>query len=522
MMADGSPSYIARTFGGGTWAYTRSVQSGHLLPQTTTTVLDPANNETDLNFSGIYETERYAYHGTGGSKTLLKEAHSCYNGNWTSCPTATVTAPITYQALYDSLNQAGPQYAAYEYYYESHGLLYKEIDHDYTTGDPTIRTVITNYNTSLCSSYNVCDRPLNVQVNDVSGTSKSYTAYTYDGGGNTHGSVTQISRSTSGASNGPFVAQQYSYNSNGTLATATDPNSTVTTYSYAGTSCNGAFPTSVSVPSSWISGNLTTTYIYNCNGGVVTSATDPNGVATSIVYTDPYFWRPASSTDVFGNVTYYNYYGVNNSGGSAVTTVGQVESVMNWPGSQGNPTTDHLTTPDGYGRTVLQQTRQGPGLSNWDTVQTAYDGVGHVQFVTAPYVSTAGASQGPEPAEYWVYDGLNRVTDEKNYYSSIDINYSYNLNDVLVTGNPAPVGENPKRRQLEYDGLGRLTSVCEMTSAAGNTCGQNTSSAANHDILHFEFVLTARSPVLFVSHCSGDSLSKRTAKCIRKLSAENK
>jgi RHS repeat-associated protein len=40
---------------------------------------------------------------------------------------------------------------------------------------------------------------------------------------------------------------------------------------------------------------------------------------------------------------------------------------------------------------------------------------------------------------------------------------------------PAPPGEYPKRKQLEYDGLGRLTSVCELTSAAGSgTCGQTT------------------------------------------------
>ena len=55
-------------------------------------------------------------------------------------------------------------------------------------------------------------------------------------------------------------------------------------------------------------------------------------------------------------------------------------------------------------------------------------------------------------------------------------NYSYAQNDVLVTVGPAPAGENTKRRrQLEYDGLGRLTSVCEITSVAGSgSCGQTT------------------------------------------------
>jgi len=54
------------------------------------------------------------------------------------------------------------------------------------------------------------------------------------------------------------------------------------------------------------------------------------------------------------------------------------------------------------------------------------------------------------------------------------ISYFYSNNDVLVTIGPAPSGENTKRRQLEYDSLGRLTSVCEITSFAGSgTCGQN-------------------------------------------------
>jgi RHS repeat-associated protein len=45
---------------------------------------------------------------------------------------------------------------------------------------------------------------------------------------------------------------------------------------------------------------------------------------------------------------------------------------------------------------------------------------------------------------------------------------------VLVTVGPAPSGENTKRRQLEYDSLGRLTSVCEVTSATGSgRCVQN-------------------------------------------------
>ena len=48
------------------------------------------------------------------------------------------------------------------------------------------------------------------------------------------------------------------------------------------------------------------------------------------------------------------------------------------------------------------------------------------------------------------------------------ITYSYGTvgsqqNDVLVTQKPAPTGENTKARQLESDGLGRLTSPLANT-----------------------------------------------------------
>jgi YD repeat-containing protein len=42
-------------------------------------------------------------------------------------------------------------------------------------------------------------------------------------------------------------------------------------------------------------------------GAVVTSSTDANGKTTSTSYTDPYFWRPYSSTDQLLNVTTYTY-----------------------------------------------------------------------------------------------------------------------------------------------------------------------------------------------------------------------
>lgn len=53
---------------------------------------------------------------------------------------------------------------------------------------------------------------------------------------------------------------------------------------------------------------------------------------------------------------------------------------------------------------------------------------------------------------------------------------SYSQNDVKVSLSPAPSGEHIKHAQNEYDGLGRLTSLCQILSSGGSSCGQNTSA----------------------------------------------
>ncbi len=476
MMKDGSPLRMART-AAGPWVYTRTVQSGQQIPQTTTTVIDPANNEIDVNFSGIYETERHTYTGSGSSKTLLKETHSCFNGNWTNCTTASVAAPITYQAYYDALDLQWPG-GVYEFSYDQYGNLTTEKDHDYAASSPVIRQTIINYNSSLCGgSHNICNRPSNVQMTDGGGASKSYTTYGYDAGGTTNGSVTTINRHTNGTASGPSLTQSYSYNTGGTLATATDPNGTQTTYTYSNSaaSCNYAFPTSVSVPGH--NTTLITSYAYNCNGAVVTSVTDPNNAVVRTNYgNDPYFWRPDSSTDPLLYTTYYNYYNrPNNPAGSNVTKVGQVESVMSWNSDSGGSASDNLVTVDTLGRTELQQTLDATqGSSTWDTVQYYYDGENRVSWLTLPFTSSAGQSGGSVPATNYQYDTLGRTTLVADW-AGYEAQYSYPMNDVLVTVDSA------KFRQLEYDALGRLSSVCELlpTSGGGSTCTQHSAPGAN-------------------------------------------
>ena len=133
----------------------------------------------------------------------------------------------------------------------------------------------------------------------------------------------------------------------------------------------------------------------------------------------------------------------------------------------GSSVSDQLTQLDGFGRPIVTQTRQGPGSSTYDSVETDYDVAGNVSKVTLPYSAAVGAlCSGTCPGTTSSYDPLGRplsVTDG----GGGSVGYSYIKNDVYQTRGPQPSGENTKRKQLEYDALGRLTSVCEVTSASG-------------------------------------------------------
>ena len=115
-----------------------------------------------------------------------------------------------------------------------------------------------------------------------------------------------------------------------------------------------------------------------------------------------------------------------------------------------------------------------------------YDGANRLGRADYPYVSTAG-SQGNEgsPTNY-SYDALGRVVDITDD-TGIDTHYSYFLNDTKVTVNPPPAGENSKRRQIEYDVLGHPTSVCEVITGSGTSCGQH--SSANGYITTYQYDL---------------------------------
>ncbi len=221
--------------------------------------------------------------------------------------------------------------------------------------------------------------------------------------------------------------------------------------------------------------SLSRSMTWNCTGGVLLSLTDENGNTSSTAYSGSnysnLFWRPYSTTDQAGTTTNYFYY--LNSSDQQFQTESKYASTFN----SGNSIVDILTTSDGFGRTIFQQTKQGPSATNYDTVATCYDSFGRKNTTTLPFSAAAESSntQSCSGAQTdYTYDALNRTLSVSDSGGGLTT-YSYNENDVLQT-----LTSPTQAKQSEYDALGRLTSVCEVTSGTtafpGASCSQNTSA----------------------------------------------
>jgi YD repeat-containing protein len=253
-----------------------------------------------------------------------------------------------------------------------------------------------------------------------------------------------------------YLTKSYTYYDTGNVYVAMDVNGAQTTYTYGPTACPNSFPTSVAEPLS-----LSRSMTWSCTGGVQTSVTDENGNVASMSNTkDPDFWRPETTTDQTNAVTSYTYTGET-----------QVEADL--PIVSGSSASDKLSTRGNQGRPSLAQIRQTWGGSTFDTVEVDYDVEGRPAHAAVPFAASAGQTNPGAAGTTTTYDALNRVTQTTDSGNGTITNV-FSQNDVVVKRGPAPTGENIKQHQSQYDGLHRLTSACEMTSATGSgTCGQN-------------------------------------------------
>jgi len=490
---DGSTAVLTRILSpstscssGGCWQYSRKLVSGSTW---NTLVTDPASNQSSIDFSdSLYETQRKTYQGsisttscsdTVTNNCLLLTSFRCYNANYSNCDTATVSNPITERDLYTQLLNGSTRLSRIQY---NSGLVTDDQEFNYgvTTGaapgtSHLVKETSISYgsfNGSGCTALgnNIVSTPCQVTVKDwTSGSAVTIASasYTYDGTTPTSTSGTPQHLSISGSRGNPTtiatltsgsasLSRTISYYDTGTPNVATDVNGAQTTYVYGTSSCGNSFPTTINEPLS-----LSRSISWNCTGGVTTQVKDENGNNVTATYTDPDFWRPASTTDEMSNQTDINYFAQR-----------AIESVLqNFNG--GSSASDGRSTVDGFGRPILSQRLQAVGATNYDTTETDYNNIGLPQRNTMPFSATVGTTNSSAPATTNTYDALGRVLTIKDADGGT-VSYTYNNNDILQKVS----GTQSFQKQFEYDGLGRVTSICEITSATGNgPCGQSQSGS---------------------------------------------
>jgi RHS repeat-associated protein len=508
--ADGSTAGLTRTTPDGSWSYSRT-GSGY---QWTTTATAPSygspsvQDQTVISFlsggaggsAGFFEIERQSYAGSVATGTLLQTILHCYEASNSNCSTTigdTGTAMVPPVAQVKTTVQwpdhTGISTGAYDTY-DSSGNHLTNVVYDYGTVNSGVYSTNPLQNTTTTYWINPSDlmqtsQPTEVKVKDTAGTVISDTKYAYDGttavttsGTPQHtsppavgapGNLTSIQRLVSGTT---WQTASFTNFDTGNAQTATDFNGTgVTTYTYNSTGCANSFQTATSTPVKSPAGVTTATLtgatVWNCSGGVPTSLTDANSNVTTVSYGSDPFWRPASVTDTTGINTTSAAYPTSSSPNTASTSLSF---------NSGNSVNNTVTTTDSLGRTILSQMQQGPSATYFDSVSYSYDSRGRLACRSNPYSATIGSVTMPTTSNgtCTTYDALNRttlVTDAGNGTTNGTTTYAYNENDVQLTTGPAPAGENTKSRSLQYNGMGQISSVCEITSMSGSgSCGQNT------------------------------------------------
>jgi RHS repeat-associated protein len=500
--SDGSSAGFNRTLSpGGEWQYSRTLQSG--TPGSgstwTTTVIDPNSNYTVINAAedasttlathNFYETQRHIYQGsvsttscsdTVTTNCLLATKIVCYNAVYTGCSTATVTSPITQTDVYTELPTTPAKIRLSEVTYNTFGLVTADKEYDYgvTFGSaPSSTYLITNTTISYYAPSNgIASMRQTVVTKDKNGITKASASYTFDGATVTQtpvcpatgctpqhisvsgarGNLTTLATLAEGTT---WLYRQLTYYDTGMLntsndlrnsgsATCSNSPSTCTTYNYSSTnnaSCGNSFVTSISEPMS-----LTVYRSWNCTGGVLTQTKDPNANATGYTYGDANYWRVTQTSFPDGGSASTTYNFGTNSPWNITTSTAE-DNTHNVSGE---------TVLDGFGR-VVQTQAADPTPGKTDYVDTVYDSIGRVASVSNSYQTTADPPYG---ITQYSYDALNRTTSVIHPDSKqATFNYSGTATQVIDEGSNSS-GSTKVQRVYQSDGLGRLTSVCEVSS----------------------------------------------------------
>lgn len=474
------PSNMTRITTDGQVSYARTItgtnSSGN--PNTSTTQITTPNGGESISFV-LATTQNVTINGDSmplGQPLWLETAHSwssqsgstlksrmrCYTAVSQSCTTTAITLPITLISNVTTLDNGLASKTVQ--YINATGMPTELDEYDYGASSPTRKT-ITAY-ASL--GNNITSQPNSVTVTDGNGNPINKTTYGYD----------ECSLSTSGVSgltsisgsrgnrtsqhdwnnvSGATEDSHWKYDDAGQVVQSEEPNgissstcptgtaTTWTTYGHDGTD---AYVTSITPPTSSSGVSLSTSTPHDLITGLLTSTTDPNGTTTKYSYDE---MLRLHEIDIYDSS--------NGMVGKEVFNPTPTQfSDYRYQNSSVYQDTEILY--DGYGRQSRVAIANGQSSNPWYLSDTCYNSMGQIGFQSYRYqgsITAANVCSGSGGDSYTSYDALGRpLTISHGDGTSIAHTY---------TGRAAQVtDENGVRRIIQVDGLGRITTACEISS----------------------------------------------------------
>jgi len=495
-----SPAVYPRTvaFGGGTWNLNGVYNSS--TRQTTTTVMSPlrydSSSGTNVSDKTVFvSVPSHAYVQTAqyysGSSTLLRTVTTTYDNSGIYYVPMTVTT---------TLNDTGQSSSVAYQYYNNLMRNYPTQKQETDFTGAVVRTTKFIYNPSFMKPTSV-----NVYAGSGTGSPIASTLFTYDeytanyckngvpmltnvtgatGHDDTNygisytarGNVTTIQRLISGTT---YSTTHMCYDTLGNVTQTVDANGNPTSYDYsenwADASCiptgtvTHAFPTTITDAL----GHRAKKSYFTCTS-LTQSVKDENDIQagrSGTTFTYDLFQRPLTINYPDGGQT-TNCYSHNSNLPCYTTTLPPFSTESRL--ISGSTTMNTKTLLDSYGRVVETQLTSDPDCSSGDKTDTSYDVFGRVQSVSNPYCTTSDPSYG---ITTYNYDALGRTTQVTNPdNSTVLTTHTGRATQVQDQGN----GTQRVQRISQTDALGRLVSLCEVSSASligsGGTpgaCGQD-------------------------------------------------